>query len=75
LESSMLRYFVVLAVLTLAVPVQAIQVSPGSNPTGIVVPVREACGAGMHRINGVCVRNVKACPIGTHLDGGRCVKT
>jgi hypothetical protein len=25
-------------------------------PTEAIVKVREACGAGMHRINGVCVR-------------------
>jgi len=25
-------------------------------PTEAIVTVREACGAGMHRVNGVCVR-------------------
>ena len=71
----MLRYIVVLVVLAVAMPVQAIQVAPSNNQGRIVVQIREACGAGMHRINGVCVRNVKACPVGSHLEGGRCVRT
>jgi hypothetical protein len=70
----MLRYIVVLVVLALASPIQAIQVAP-NNQTRIVIPAREACGAGMHRVNGVCVRNVKACPVGSHLENGRCVRT
>ena len=71
----MLRYVVFLTCLAVASPIQAIQVVPKINPARIDIPVREACGAGMHRLNGVCVRNIKACPVGTHLEGGRCVRT
>jgi hypothetical protein len=45
----------------------------------LVTTVREACGAGMKRINGVCVRtaarrNAARCATGMKLVEGRCVR-
>ena len=41
--------------------------------------VREACGAGMHMVNGTCMRtatrrNAARCAVGMRTVGGRCVK-
>jgi hypothetical protein len=36
--------------------VQAMPRAPAQQPDEIVIKVREACGAGMHRVGGVCVR-------------------
>jgi hypothetical protein len=38
-------------------------------PGGLVITIREACGAGMHRVNGVCVttparRAARRCAVG-----------
>jgi hypothetical protein len=41
--------------LALVVSAQAMPVAPVEQPDGMIVTVREACGAGMHRVNGVCV--------------------
>jgi hypothetical protein len=46
---------------------------------GMITQVREACGAGMHRVNGACVRTPTArqatgCAAGLRLVDGRCVK-
>jgi hypothetical protein len=34
----------------------AMPVAPFPQPNSKVITVREACGAGMHMVNGVCVR-------------------
>jgi hypothetical protein len=44
-------FLVALASLAQAMPRAAIE-----QPDSLVTTVREACGAGMHRVNGVCVR-------------------
>jgi len=49
----MLRLIAVVFALALA---QALPPVSLQQPDKLVVPVREACGAGMHRVNGVCVR-------------------
>lgn len=41
-------------VLSLIASVQAMPVAP-VQPDSTIINVREACGAGMHRVNGVCV--------------------
>jgi len=35
---------------------QAMPIAPLTQPDTMITPVREACGAGMRRVNGVCVR-------------------
>jgi hypothetical protein len=52
----MLKLLVVAFALTLATSVQAMPRAPVQQPDEIVIKVREACGAGMHRVGGVCVR-------------------
>lgn len=42
--------------LALASSVQAMPRAPVQEPQDIIIQVREACGAGMHRVNGVCIR-------------------
>ena len=57
-----------------AMPLAAVQ-----QPDSIVTTVREACGAGMHRVNGVCVRTparrqAARCAAGLRYVGGRCIR-
>jgi hypothetical protein len=51
----MTRSIAVVFVLTLASSAQALPPAPLHQPDEMVIEVREACGAGMHRVNGVCV--------------------
>jgi hypothetical protein len=42
--------------LALALPLaSSAAAAPLQQPSDVIVKVREACGAGMHRVNGVCV--------------------
>jgi hypothetical protein len=43
-------------ILTMASWAQAMPVVPLQQQDGMVITVREACGAGMHMVNGTCVR-------------------
>jgi hypothetical protein len=52
----MLRLIAAAFALTLASSAQALPPVSLFQPDKLVVPVREACGAGMHMVNGVCVR-------------------
>jgi hypothetical protein len=52
----MIRWIVVAVALMLAWSAQAMPLAPLQMPDDAVIKVREACGAGMHRVNGVCVR-------------------
>jgi hypothetical protein len=53
----MSRLIVVAFALALASSAQAITPAPLQNSSSdIVIKVREACGAGMHMVNGTCVR-------------------
>jgi hypothetical protein len=52
----MTRLIVLAFALTLASLAQAMPLAPLHQPDGNIITVREACGAGMHRVNGVCIR-------------------
>jgi hypothetical protein len=52
----MIRWIVVAMTLVLASSVQAMPLAYLQMPDEVVIKVREACGAGMHRVNGVCIR-------------------
>ena len=52
----MLRLIVVVFALALASSAQAVAIASIQQPDSVVTTVREACGAGMHMVNGVCVR-------------------
>ncbi len=54
-----------------------------SQPDSLVTTVREACGAGMHRVNGVCLRTAARraagraavrCATGMRVVEGRCIR-
>jgi len=76
----MLRLIAVAFALTVASAAQALPPVVSLNqPDQLVIPVREACGAGMHMVNGTCVRtaarrNAARCAVGMRTVGGRCVK-
>jgi hypothetical protein len=63
----MIRVIAVAAfALALTTSAQAITLAPLHLQNGVITQVREACGAGMHRVNGVCVttparRQVRRC--------------
>jgi hypothetical protein len=52
----MLRLIAAAFALTLASSAQALPPVSLLQPDQLVVPVREACGAGMHMVNGKCLR-------------------
>ena len=53
----MLRLITIAFALTLASSVHAMpRGAPLQQPDDVVIKVREACGPGMHRVNGVCIR-------------------
>ena len=54
-REAMMKSIAVVFALTLASSVQAMPRAPLQQPDDIVIKVREACGAGMHRVNGVCI--------------------
>jgi hypothetical protein len=51
----MSRLIAVAFTLVLVSSAQAIPTAPLQQPDEMVITVREACGAGMHRVNGRCV--------------------
>jgi hypothetical protein len=51
----MTRSVALVFVLALASSAQALPPVPLHQPDHVVIKIREACGAGMHRVNGVCV--------------------
>ena len=51
----MIRLTAVVFALALATSVQAMPVTPIHQQEGMITQVREACGAGMHMVNGRCV--------------------
>jgi hypothetical protein len=58
---------------------QAVPLAPVQQPEKLVINVREACGAGMHRVNGVCIRTAARrqaarCAAGLRYVGGRCIR-
>ena len=51
----MIRLTAVVFAWALATSVQAMPVTPIHQQEGMITQVREACGAGMHMVNGRCV--------------------
>jgi len=75
----MIRLITVIFALVVATSAQAMSLTPLHQPHNLITPVREACGAGMHMVNGTCVRtaarrNAARCAVGMRTVGGRCVK-
>ena len=72
----MIRFVTVIFALAVATSAQAMSPAPLHQPDGMITQVREACGAGRVRINGVCVarttkRQVRRC---ARWNGGVCVR-
>jgi hypothetical protein len=75
----MIRLTAIVFALAFATSAQAVPLTPFHQPDTMITQVREACGAGMHPVNGVCVRTaatrrVTRCAVGMRLVGGRCVR-
>ena len=76
----MIRLIAVVFALAVATSAQAMSPAPLHQPDGMITQIREACGAGRVRINGVCVarttkrhvrREVRRC---ARWSGGACVR-
>jgi hypothetical protein len=75
----MIRLIAVAFIVAIAAPAQAMPRPVVHQPDSIVIIVREACGAGMHRVNGVCVRTparrqAARCAAGLRYVNGRCIR-
>ena len=75
----MIRMIGLAFVLIASTSAQAAPLATLHQPDGMVTHVREACGTGMHMVNGTCVRtavrrNAARCAVGMRSVGGRCVK-
>jgi hypothetical protein len=55
-EEAMIRLISVAFALVVSTSAQATPLAPLHQPDGMITQVREACGAGMHMVNGTCVR-------------------
>jgi hypothetical protein len=75
----MTRTIAVALVIAFASAAQAMPVASLQDSGTLVLQVREACGVGFTRVNGVCVRTparaaARRCAAGMRLVGGRCVR-
>jgi hypothetical protein len=75
----MMRLSAIAFALAVATSAQAALLAPLHQPDGMITQAREACGTGMHMVNGTCVRtaarrNAARCAVGMRTVGGRCVK-
>lgn len=52
----MIRLIAIAVALTLTSSVQALPLSALHQPDQMIAKIREACGPGMHRVGGACVR-------------------
>ena len=75
----MIRLMAVAFALIVSASAQAAPLAPLHQPENMITQVREACGTGMHMVNGQCIRtsarrNAARCAVGMRSVGGRCVK-
>jgi len=75
----MIRLTAIAFVLALASSAQAMPIAPAPQTGSLITQVRQGCGAGMHRVRGVCVRTparrrAARCAAGMRLVNGRCVR-
>ena len=52
----MIRALAVIFALAVATSAQATPLAPLRQPDSVITQVREACGAGIHMVNGQCIR-------------------
>jgi hypothetical protein len=75
----MVRLISLTFALVVVTSAQATPLVPLHQLERLATQVREACGAGMHMVNGVCIRtaarrNAARCAVGMRTVGGRCFK-
>jgi len=75
----MIKLVAVAFLVAIVSPAQAMPRAAVQQPDSLVTTVREACGAGMHRVNGVCVRTAARrqaawCAAGLRWVNGRCIR-
>ena len=55
-EGVMVKLLAIVFVLALSSFAQAVPLAPRQQPNDLVIKVRQACGPGMHWVNGSCIR-------------------
>jgi hypothetical protein len=75
----MTRFIAIAFVVAIGSSAQAMPIAAPQQPDSSVITVREACGAGMHRVNGVCIRTAARrqaarCAAGLRWVNGRCIR-
>jgi len=75
----MIRFVAFFLAVAFVSSAQAIPLMSSQSPDGVIVAVREGCGAGLQRVGNRCVRNtavrkVRRCVAGYRLVGGRCIR-
>lgn len=63
----MIRLTAVAFALALVSSAQAMPIAPPQKADNMLTPVREYCGAGRHRVGGVCVANVTTRYVRRHV--------
>jgi hypothetical protein len=75
----MTRFIAIAFIVAIGSSAQAMPIATPQQPDSSVMTVREACGAGMHRVNGVCIRTAARrqaarCTAGLRWVNGRCIR-
>jgi len=75
----MIRFAAITFAMAIVSSAQAMPIAPVQHPGGLTVTVREACGVGFTRVNGVCVRTparaaARSCAAGLRYVNGRCIR-
>lgn len=75
----MIRFAAITFAMAIVSSAQAVPLTPIQHTESLVITVREACGAGFTRVNGVCVRTparaaARRCAAGLRYVNGRCIR-
>jgi hypothetical protein len=75
----MMRLVAIALFVAIGSSAQAVPLTSIQQPENLVIVVREACGAGMHRVNGVCIRTAARrqaarCAAGLRYVNGACIR-
>jgi hypothetical protein len=75
----MIRFAAIAFAMAVVSSAQAVPLAPIQHTENIVITVREACGVGFTRVNGVCVRTparaaARRCGTGLRYVNGRCIR-
>ena len=78
-RENMIKLVAVAFLVAIVSPAQAMPRAAVQQPDSLVTTVRETCGAGMHLVNGKCVRTAARrqaarCAAGLRYVGGRCIR-